>query len=218
MANVSQAMEDRLLAAQIAIDNSLSDAEIQPFLAEYGYDAAKIGAGKALYDTAQDLHQIQIKEYGEQYAATDELKAKWDKGNAVYMRHIKVSRVAFENDRAAYHKLDLGGKRKVSLSGWLAQSKQFYINALADSNVLTELAEFCITQAKLEAGKQLVDETEAANADQKKEKGEAQQATIDRDEAIDNLEGWMSDFIAIARIALEDKPQLLEKLGIVKPS
>ena len=66
MANVSQAMEDRLLAAQIAIDNSLSDAEIQPFLAEYGYDAAKIGAGKALYDTAQDLQQIQIKEYGEQ--------------------------------------------------------------------------------------------------------------------------------------------------------
>ena len=134
------------------------------------------------------------------------------------MRHIKVSRVAFENDRAAYHKLDLGGKRKVSLSGWLAQSKQFYINALADSNVLAELAEFCITQTKLEAGQQLVNETEAANADQKKEKGEAQQATIDRDEAIDNLEGWMSDFIAIARIALEDKPQLLEKLGIVKPS
>ena len=36
MANVSQALADRLLAAQIAIDNALSDAEIQPLLADYG--------------------------------------------------------------------------------------------------------------------------------------------------------------------------------------
>ena len=134
------------------------------------------------------------------------------------MRHVKVSRIAFQNDRAAYQKMDLGGKRKVSLSGWLAQAKQFYINALADSEVLTKLAGFGITQAKLEAGKQLVDETEAANAAQKREKGDAQQATQDRDEAIDKLEDRLSDFIAIARIALEDKPQLLEKMGIVEPS
>ena len=75
-----------------------------------------------------------------------------------------------------------------------------------------------MTQAKIETGKTLLEETESANAAQKKEKGEAQQATLERDKAVDNLEDWLSDFIAIARIALEEKPQLLEKLGIIEPS
>jgi hypothetical protein len=53
---------------------------------------------------------------------------------------------------------------------------------------------------------------------QLKEKGEAQAATEARDKALDNLQEWMSDYIAVARIALEDEPQLMEMLGIGKAS
>lgn len=100
----------------------------------------------------------------------------------------------------------------------MGQARQFYLNALADATVSEKMADYGITQAKLENGKALLDQAEAANAAQKKEKGEAQQATQERDKAMDSLEEWLSDFIVIARIALEDKPQLLEKLGIVEPS
>jgi len=64
----------------------------------------------------------------------------------------------------------------------------------------------------------LVQAVAEANAVQEKEKGEAQEATKLRDAALDDLDQWMSDFIAIARLALEERPQYLEKLGVVEPS
>ena len=45
------------------------------------------------------------------------------------------------------------------------------------------------------------------------ERGESQQATKDRDAAFAAFEKWVREFYAIAKIALEDKPQLLESIG-----
>ena len=47
-----QSIAQRLNAAQLAIGNSLSDAEIQSLVAEFGYSTAKLDAGQALYDAA----------------------------------------------------------------------------------------------------------------------------------------------------------------------
>ncbi len=218
MPAVKQSMQDRLLAANVALENALTDTEILGLLSEYGYDAAKINAGKELYNCAQDKFQQQKTEYGEQYAASEEMQTKWDTANAVYMKHVKVGRVALQSDYGSFLKLGLEGARKRTLSGWLIQARQFYSNALADTDIQNDLAGFGITEAKLQDGKQLVDDVEAANTGHKKEKGEAQQATLDRDKALDIMEDWLSDFITIARIALEEKPQLLEKMGIIEPS
>ncbi|MCD4820269.1 MAG: hypothetical protein K8S23_16425 [Candidatus Cloacimonetes bacterium] len=215
---VKKSIQDRLLAANIALENALTDTEILGLLSEFGYDETKINAGKELYNSADEKFQQQKTEYGEQYAATGVLQTKWDTSNSFYIKHVKVARIALKNDYGDYLKLGLGGSRKRTLSGWLVQSRQFYINALGDAGIKTKLAEFGITEAKLQEGRNLTDEVEAANTTHKKEKGEAQQATLDRDKALDIMEDWLSDFIAISRIALEDKPQLLEKMGIVEPS
>jgi len=218
MSKTKRTLAEKLLSAQVAIDNAISDVEIKTLLTEYGYDDVRLGEGKALLDTTNQLQQTQQKEYGDQFEATNALNSIWDSANNDYIRFVKISRVALKNEFAIYQKLGLNGVRKASLSGWLAQAKQFYLNALADSTALAKLSTFGITDIKLEAGKALVEETESKNAIQEKEKGEAQQSTIERDQGADMLFEWLSDFMVIARIALEGKPQLLEKLGVVEPS
>ncbi len=211
-------MADRLLAAQVAIDNALKEDEVKTLLTELGYDDIRLNEGKTLLNTANSLQQKQQKEYGDQFEATGTLNEAWEKADKEYMRFVKVARVALKSEYALYRKLGLNGVRKKTLSGWFAQAKQFYLNALADADVMEKMSVYGMTQIKLEAGKTLLEELETANAVQEKEKGEAQQATLERDNAIDQLEEWLSDFIAIGRIALEEKPQLLEKLGVVEPS
>ena len=84
--------------------------------------------------------------------------------------------------------------------------------------MLDALAEFGITKQKLKETAQLVEDVQVKYNIQLKEKGEAQTATQLRNEALDALQEWMGDFISVARIALEDQPQYLEMLGVVKPS
>jgi thiamine biosynthesis protein ThiC len=57
-----------------------------------------------------------------------------------------------------------------------------------------------------------VNAAEQANIIQAKETGEAQQATKERDGKMDALDSAMSEFYALAELAYEDAPDLLEML------
>lgn len=208
----------RLHRAQVAIDNSLSNEEIQSRVAQFGYTLERLGEGKALYDAALQQYQEYQREHGEQLGATAHLYDIWDRADDVYIQNVRVARVAFRGNMGAFQTLDLNGRRKESLAGWLAQARQFYTNALADADIMAGLGRFGRTPEILQAGLQLINDVEAANADQEKERGEAQQKRVERDLALDEMEDWMSDYFEIARIALADKPQLLEMMGLLERS
>ena len=214
----NQSIDSKLLFAQNAISNAQTNPEIIAALAVFGYGDAKMKAGKALYTKAANLQVKQVKEYGEQFAATDALNLAKATTNKIYIVHVKIARIALKGDRGAAESLQLSGRRKETFSGWLKQAKALYTNALNTPAVLEALAQFGITKKNLSGAKAQVFDVEAKLNAQFKEKGEAQAATQLRDEAFDDLQDWMSDFIAIARIAMEDQSQYLEMLGIVEPS
>jgi len=69
MRNLS--IDSKLLFAQNAIANALGSEEIKSSLTSYGYDDTRLKEGEDLYNKASELQAIQVKEYGEQYSATD---------------------------------------------------------------------------------------------------------------------------------------------------
>ena len=206
-------IDERLLAAQVATGNALSDPDILTALTAYGYDAARITIGKNLTDDVSDLNTKQKKEYGEQYEATETLRTAWNIADKAYMKTLKIARIALRDNVMAQNALGLNGIRKKSISGWLEQAGRFYQNLLADSGMIDELTNFGYTTEKLQAENVLIDAVRDANMAQEKEKGEARDATEKRDAKLDEMDRWMSDFKQIALIALEDNPQWLDKLG-----
>ncbi|MGL1885626.1 MAG: hypothetical protein OCD76_03850 [Reichenbachiella sp.] len=46
-------------------------------------------------------------------------------------------------------------------------------------------------------------------------KGEVQEATLVRDEVVDELQEWYGDFRSVAKMALDEKSLMLEALGVV---
>jgi len=124
-----------------------------------------------------------------------------------------VARVALQDQPDAARKLRLDG-HSGRRATWLAQARQFYANALADPALLSGLAAFGVTQASLEDGAREVEAMAARYAARQQRKGDAQDTTRTRDEALAALARWMHNFAAIARMALKDRPQQLEKLGL----
>ena len=212
---IDRSIDTLLSDAQLAIDNALNNPKVLGYLSDFGYTKAKIQQGKQLYNVAATAQLAQQAEAGDQISATTEVNEAWETAKKSYMRFLKVARVAFKSNSGVATQLDLGGTRKKSLSGWMAQAKQFYKNALDNKAVLSELKEFGITEAKLKAGLAELAVIEQANMIQEREKGEAQAATEKRDAALDELQDWLSDYLAIAKVALEEEPQLLEGLGVL---
>jgi len=207
--------EGKLETCRVRIDNSLSSPEILERVAEYGYTKEKLLQGQALVEQATALYQQQDGEYDDQKAATRAYKARFQEAHNQYMRFVKVARVAFEEDIDTYQRLGLFGERSLLFDVWLPQVRKFYDQALQDPDILAALGQWNITQKRLEDGVALVEEAVRAHDAQIKETGEAQQSTQEKDAAIDAAYRWTNTYQKIAAIALEETPQLLEKIGIL---
>lgn len=205
-------IEDRLNRYLTGLTNALDVPELQSRVALYGYTPDKLNQMLTQRQQAFDLYLAQKTEYSEQHAATAAFEQAWKTAHETYMRLVRLGRILFRDDHAVFVKLTLNEERKRTFSGWLAQANTFFSNLLSDQNALAKYDQYNTPPTAINAAKVLVDVAEQANIIQAKETGEAQQATKERDEKMDALDSTMSEFYALAELACEDAPELLEML------
>jgi hypothetical protein len=217
MSFARQTIEQKLKSAAIAIENAQAEPSITQALAGFGYTAERLRQGAALHERALVLCQRYKGAYGDAQTANDAHAAALAAAQATYMRYVKLARIALEGERGMRQKLGLAGERKHTQAGQLAQAQQFYANALLDITILGKLAASGITKAMLVVGQQQLEAAAHSDAIRRQRQGAARDAMRARDEALLALGAWMRDFTQVARIALRDRPQLLQMLGISAP-
>lgn len=207
-----------MMFAKTMLENTLADPAIKTAMAAYGYDDAKLQTGKDLYDETFELELAQKRELGEKVAATTELYNLWAEVDEQYMKTLKVARIVLKDHYRADQSAMLYGARKESFNGWQKQAVSFYANILQDPQLVGIMAGYGYPEDRLQQEYELVKQVIDKELHQKREKGQSEQATRHRDQKLDQLAVYISEMRGIAKVALADTPDYLEKLGILARS
>ena len=200
---------------RVTFENAALQPQIATTLAEYGYDAPTMAEGKVLYNLtrkAYDSNKAETDEATEAYANFASLKEQLED---LYGAHRKKAKVVFKNDAITANKLGVTSSVPEVYVNWIETVRKFYSVAIAEPEIQTKLSRLKITLSDLNETQALIPQVEALRVAYLKEKGESQDATTLKDNAFSKLDTWMSEFYAVAKIAMEDHPQLLEALGLI---
>ncbi|MBN2166177.1 MAG: hypothetical protein JW717_07875 [Marinilabiliaceae bacterium] len=208
-------IDDFLFQCNLRISNSISDDAILSKVSKYGYTQERMLEGENLLKEARLLHEKYMKEHGDVNQAFDNRNKEHKQAHTTYMQMLTISQIVFKNDSDAIVTLQLNGHRATTLSSWITQTYNFYNNLLGNETWIKAMGKFNITRETIEAAR-----NEVVNVDKyvetiMKEKGDAQRATLKRDAKFEELGEWVNDYESIAKVALYDDTQMLEKLGIV---
>lgn len=202
---------------RVALENAETQSAILAIMTELGYGSTTISEGKSLLAETRQAYDSNKTEDDESSAAYADFNRKKNQLSDIYTLHRKKSKVIFRNDPLTADKLAISGSLPRTYIKWLEGVKKFYSVSIADTTIQSKIARLKITPEDLNAANDLISDVEKARAVYLKEKGESQDATKIKDAAFAKLDDWMREFYAVAKIGLEDNPQLLESLGkIVK--
>lgn len=192
--------------------NIIQQPLIQSEMAEYGYDEAKIKEGKTLADAARKVYTDNKRENAESVAAYDAVDKAAQNLFPIYVRHRKAAKVALRRNPAAVKQLGIDGRESHALAARIEEVETFYNQLENLPEIAKQLTIFKVTPEEIAKMKPLIADYRTARAKYLLEKGENQDATKEKDAAFKAAEEWLSDFFAVAKIAMEDHPQLLESL------
>ena len=200
---------------RVTLVNVENQKEIADTLAEFGYPSKTIEIGRKLLDKTNKLLDFNKKEDNETIRARADFDINYEKIKNKYSSHRKIAKVVFRKDDVVQKQLSLKGAIPRTYINWLIAVKTFYKEIIEDICLLNKLERFKITSEVAKSCLTDIAALETIRAFYLKEKGESQEATKEKDRALSELEEWMSEFYAVAKIAMEDRPQLLEALGLL---
>jgi hypothetical protein len=198
---------------RVALENVENQSEIATIMTDLGYNSEVIGEGKELLELTRNVYENNQTEDDETSAAYANFSSKKEELEDIYSLDRKKAKVVFRKAPVLLEQLALDGSIPRSYVLWLETVRKFYSVAAADTDIQNKLARLKISAEDITATNTKVTELEAARSEYLREKGESQEATKAKDSAFAQIDDWMSEFFAVAKIGLEDKPQLLEALG-----
>nr|WP_319398087.1 hypothetical protein [uncultured Carboxylicivirga sp.] len=201
--------------AGILVHNSKNIDDIRNAVMQYGYDERRLDDGEQVFNVLKDVsfkqHQAKSVKV-EQFKKKQDLQAKIHKE---YMKYLKIARIAFAEDFKARNVLILDGSRERTYNEWYFQVSVFCSIMLKNDDGYQErMAQYGISSEQIEGLRQQLVVLNELNEECLKSAAELKRLTALRKKMVIKMQNYVSDFIKIARIALEHSPKALQSLGV----
>ena len=199
---------------RVLIFNS-SKPEIATLLQSYGIDSTHLENGVNLYNSVITATENQRREQQEQGLAYDNFYVSKNDFATRYKKTFKIAKMASRTDANLQDRLKVNAPVERAIESWILQAIDFYNRLNNEPDFITVLNKYGITSETISQEKQIADNLRLLRNEAMSEKGQAQEATRVRDVELEKLDDYCYELKTIAKIALENQPQLLEELGIL---
>ncbi len=204
---------EKMNLAQLSIHNTQDDPEIQNRVAKYGYTPEKMLEGKALYTAAVQQVNEQDMAIGTEKKASESVEILKKQAFDIYQSLSQVCEAIYIKDKTKLVILGIKGKMPTKIPAFLKAARTLFENA-QKSEIQAELGMFGYNIEKLQNEFEKILDLEKALQKREQSKGTKQQGTREKSAAIKIMNDWIKQYLKIAKVALKDKPELLEKLGV----
>lgn len=213
MATRKNTIADKLTRSELSINNTLNDAEIQESVGRLGYTAEKMLEGKRLYDAAVGIVNTHAQKIGTHTQARSDFENGLEQAFDIYQSLAKVCLAIFAHQKSSLAFLGIQNRMPRRGAAFFPAANRFFENAQSPE-IQLELAKYGYDIPKLQQELEKIAAVDRAYQKQNQTRGAKQQSRSDQSDVITKLEDWMKQYHKIAKVALKDKPELLEKLGI----
>lgn len=204
--------------ANLLISNSLDNSEIMALVAKRGVTEAKLAEGKALLEAAQASLVTQDAGMGAKTGATARLLALEAEARTAFQDLKQSCKQAFKDDVGMQTTLELKGMAPRALDQFLVAAYKLFDQAAGTATAPAALAAFGYTPAFLADERAKITALDEANRTQEAAKGAAEGGTLEQNQALKDLQAFVSQYLVVARIALRARPDLQDMIGLNAPT
>jgi hypothetical protein len=207
-------IEKRFTEASTVVNN-VSNPSIKTPIIDFGVTQEYIDKCSSKKEDVGHLINVQIREKHEMSIAYDNFQREQEKCNKKYLNVQKMVKLCTRHDDEVSSRVVTSVIPLNPIKDWFGRVSNFYIKIASEPTIMEYLKMFNITPEVLASYSEELLNAKRLREIAIKEKGEAENATDKRNRAMDELEDMCYELVTLARIALQDSPQLLEQLGVV---
>lgn len=211
--NISMSDGALLTRCEVAIYNTKNNSEIQTLVSPYGYTPQKMNEGESLYLAAQAAFNDLLPAKAAKEKTSSDFKAAEDAAFKACLTMSRLAHAVFIDDPSKLETLGLNSPMSTRIGEFIATGTALFTNAALPA-IATPLAAAGYTTANCTADLARITAMNNAHLAKEEAKALAEIATKTKNEAIAEAERWKNLYLKFARLALADRPELLECIGI----